>query len=119
MIGMPEARIILGQTCAYLASSPKSNASYLAINEAMADAGEHPDIQVPLKLRNPVTGHMKAWKYGEGYKYPHDFPGGFTEDNMMPEELGDKIYYNPKDIGSEKAIKERLEKWWRKRRKNK
>ena len=115
-IGMPEARIILGQTCAYLASSPKSNASYKAINEAMKDAAEHPDIQIPLKLRNPVTAHMKAWNYGEGYKYPHDYSGGFVEDDMLPEELKDKIYYRPKAIGSEKSIKERLEKWWKKRR---
>ena len=116
MIGMPEARIILGQTCTYLASSPKSNASYLAIEAALSDAREHPDIPVPLKLRNPVTGHMKAWGYGKGYKYAHSYPDHFVEEEMLPEELRGRIYYQPTEIGAEKAIKERLEKWWGKRR---
>ena len=117
VIGMPEARIILGQTCAYLASSPKSNASYKAIDKAMEDAVNNPDVTVPLKLRNPVTSHMKAWGYGNGYKYPHNYPGHFIEENNLPEGMEDKIYYRPTDIGAEKSIKERLEKWWRKRRK--
>ncbi|MBC8205294.1 MAG: replication-associated recombination protein A, partial [FCB group bacterium] len=117
VIGMPEARIILGQTCAYLASSPKSNASYKAINSAMEDALKHPDISVPLKLRNPVTAHMKAWNYGKEYKYPHSYPGHFIEDDCLPEELKDKIYYDPTDIGAEQQIKQRLEEWWSKRRK--
>ena len=117
LIGMPEARIILGQLCCYLASSPKSNASYKAINQALEDAAAYPDIPVPLKLRNPVTAHMKAFQYGKGYKYPHDFPDHFVEDECLPDELQDRIYYHPTDIGSEKAIKERLEKWWSKRRK--
>lgn len=119
MIGMPEARIILGQTCAYLASSPKSNAAYKAISEAMTDAAEHPDAHVPLKLRNPVTSHMKAWGYGKDYTYPHSQPEHFFEENLMPEGLEDKIYYRPTDQGSEKSIKERLEKWWSKRRNRK
>ena len=117
MIGMPEARIILGQTCAYLASSPKSNASYRAIDAALEDAEKHPDIPVPLKLRNPVTSHMKAWEYGKDYQYPHSFPGHFIENGCLPEELKDRIYYDPTDIGAEKQIKDRLDKWWSKRRK--
>ena len=119
VIGMPEARIILAQTCTYLASSPKSNASYQAINQAMQDANDNPDILVPLKLRNPVTKHMKGWGYGEDYKYAHNFPGHFVEDEMLPDELTGKIYYEPTEIGSEKAIRERLEAWWSKRRQNK
>jgi len=118
-IGMPEARIILGQTCAYLASSPKSNASYQAIEAALAEARANPDIPVPLRLRNPVTGYMKAWNYGKEYKYPHSYPGHFIEEEMLPEELMGKIYYHPTEIGSEKAIKERLEQWWSKRSQNK
>jgi len=118
-IGMPEARIILGQTCAYLASSPKSNASYLAIEAALAEARENPEIPIPLKLRNPVTGYMKAWDYGEDYKYPHSYPGHFVEDEMLPEELQHKIYYYPTENGGERAIKERLEQWWSKRRRSK
>ncbi len=115
-IGMPEARIILAQTCVYLASSPKSNASYLAIEEAMEDALSTPEIPVPFKLRNPVTAHMKSWGYGEDYKYPHNYPGHFIEDGMLPEELRDKIYYHPTDIGSEGAIRARLKQWWKKRK---
>lgn len=117
VIGMPEARIILGQTCAYLASSPKSNAAYQGIEKALAAARENPDIAPPLKLRNPVTGHMKAWGYGEDYKYAHNYPGHFVEDELLPQELAGTIFYEPTDIGSEKAIKERLEQWWSKRRK--
>lgn len=119
VIGMPEARIILGQTCTYLASSPKSNASYIAINEALAEAEANPDIIVPLKLRNPVTSHMKSWGYGEDYKYAHNYPDHFIEEDNLPDELKDKIFYRPTDIGSEKAIKERLEQWWSKRRNDK
>jgi len=117
VIGMPEARIILAQCCIYLASSPKSNASYLAINEAMEDAMDNPNIAVPLKLRNPVTAHMKAMGYGKDYKYAHSYPDHFVEDECLPDKLKDKIYYRPNEIGSEKAIKERLEQWWSKRRK--
>ncbi len=117
MIGMPEARIILGQTCAYLASSPKSNAAYQAIDEAINDAKANPDISVPLKLRNPVTSHMKAWGYGKDYTYPHNKPEHFYEENLLPEKLSQKIYYRPTTQGSEKSIKERLERWWSKRRK--
>jgi putative ATPase len=116
VVGMPEARITLAQTCAYLASSPKSNASYVAITEAMRTTEENPDIPVPLKLRNPVTASMKAWEYGADYKYPHSYPGHFIEDPCLPEELIDKIFYHPTEMGSEKAIKERLEAWWKKRR---
>jgi putative ATPase len=119
VIGMPEARIILSQTCVYLASSPKSNASYLAIDQALEDATKLADVTVPLKLRNPVTGYMNAWGYGKDYYYPHNFPEHFLEDSALPDKIKDKIYYRPTEIGNEKAIKERLEKWWSKRRKSK
>ena len=117
IIGMPEARIILGQCCTYLASSPKSNASYIAIEQALAEAKENPDIPVPLKLRNPVTSHMKSWGYGNDYKYAHNYPDHFVEENNLPDELKDKIFYRPTEMGGERAIKERLDQWWSKRRK--
>ena len=118
-IGMPEAKITLAQTATYLASCPKSNASYMAINKAMDAVREDPERPVPLHLRNPVTGLMKSMDYGKNYQYAHDHPGHFTEMNCLPEELEDKIFYEPSDEGQEKVIKERLKGWWKKRRKEK
>jgi len=115
-VGMPEARIILAQATTYLASAPKSNASYLAVSEALDDAGKTSQEPVPLHLRNAPTRLMKELNYGKGYKYAHDFEGGFVEQTGLPEKLADKIYYRPKEIGQEKQIKERLENWWKKRR---
>jgi putative ATPase len=115
-VGMPEARIILAHAANYLASAPKSNASYIAVEEAFRDAKEMGDLPVPMHLRNAPTGLMKASGYGEGYKYAHDFDGGFTEQEHLPEALKDRIYYRPKPIGREAEIKKRLEGWWAKRR---
>lgn len=115
-VGMPEARIILAQAATYLASAPKSNASYLAISQAMADLPEFGDEPVPLHLRNAPTGLMKDMDYGKGYKYAHDFPGGFVEQEFLPPGLKDRIYYSPKNFGAEKTIRERLIYWWKKRK---
>ena len=114
-IGMPECRLNLSQTAIYLASSPKSNASYVAISEALAAVKADPDLPVPLHLRNAVTGLMKKMDYGKGYQYDHDSQGGFSGQSHLPEGLEDKIFYRPTDRGAEKAIKERLEGWWAKR----
>jgi len=116
-IGMPEARITLAQAATYLASCPKSNASYAAINKAEEAVREDPDRPVPLHLRNPVTGLMKAMDYGKDYQYAHSHPGHFVEMNCLPEGLEDKIFYEPSDQGQEQAIAERLKAWWKKRRK--
>ena len=118
-IGMPEAQIILSQAATYLASVPKSNASYMAINEAMQDVKNSPPEPVPLHLRNAPTKLMKQQEYGKDYKYPHDYPSHFVEENYLPEKKADKIYYNPTELGYEKTIKERLEMLWRKRKNNK
>jgi len=115
-VGMPEARIILAQTATYLASAPKSNAAYMAINEAMSDVKNHSPEPVPLHLRNAPTGLMKEMGYAKGYKYAHDYEGGFVEHEFLPPGLKDRIYYRPNEIGEEKKIKERLEKWWSRRR---
>jgi len=118
-IGMPEAQIILSQAVTYLASAPKSNASYTAMINAKKDVKESSNEPVPLHLRNPVTRLMKKWGYGKDYKYPHQFEKHFTPDNYLPAKLKDKIYYYPTEQGREKSIKERLQSLWKKRRKGK
>jgi putative ATPase len=116
-VGMPEARIILAQVTTYLASSPKSNKAYMAVSAAMeAVENETFPAAVPLHLRNPVTGLLKAEGYGEGYVYPHDLPGHFVEGEHLPKQYADTIFYNPSDQGKEQEISERLKRWWKKRR---
>lgn len=109
-IGMPEGSLVLGQTAAYLASCPKSNASYLGIKTALDDAGNLPPYNVPLHLRNAPTGLMKNLGYGSGYGYPHDFEGHVSDQTYLPPELKDKTYYHPGNLGSEKSISEYLRK---------
>ncbi len=116
-IGMPEARIILSQCATYLSSVPKSNAAYQAINNAMQDVGELPNYPVPLHLRNAPTRLMKELDYGKDYKYAHSFDGHFVEDDYLPEEIKDKLYYKPTDLGQEKNLKERLKSLWGKKKK--
>ncbi len=116
-VGMPEAQLILAQTATYLSSAQKSNASTVAIGAAMHDVKNVPNGSVPLHLRNAPTKLMKQLKYGEEYKYSHNYDGNFTEQQYLPDNLKDKIYYQPSENGEEKAVRERLEKWWKKRRK--
>jgi putative ATPase len=115
-IGMPEARIVLAQTATYLASAPKSNASYKAIDEALGDVRTQPNLPVPLHLRNAPTKLMDELGYGADYKYSHDHPGHFVEQQFLPDNLKEKLYYNPGDEGREKDTNERLRRWWKKRR---
>jgi putative ATPase len=115
-IGMPEARIVLSQTATYLAASPKSNASYVAINEAMSDVKELSDEPVPLHLRNSPTRLMENLGYGHDYKYSHNYEKSFVEQQYLPENLKGKIYYRPNDSGEEKTIRERLNSWWKSRK---
>jgi putative ATPase len=110
-IGMPEAAIILAHCATFLASCPKSNASYVALNEARELAKDHA-VQVPLHLRNAPTSLMKDMGYSKGYKYPHNFEGHFVKEDYLPPELSGKVFYRPSDEGSEKAIRERLERLW-------
>jgi putative ATPase len=107
-VGMPEARIILAQGATYLASCPKSNASYVAVSEALEDVKKFPGESVPLHLRNAPTPLMKEMGYSEGYKYAHDYEGGFVLQEFLPPRLKNKMYYRPKEIGKEKGIRERL-----------
>jgi putative ATPase len=115
-IGMPEARIVLAQAATYLASAPKSNAAYLAIDAALSDARSLPLYPVPLPLRNAPTGFMKSQGYGRGYRYAHDFPGHFVEQQYLPDELRERIYYMPGQEGREARIGERLMQLWKRRR---
>jgi putative ATPase len=111
-IGMPESDIILSQCAVFLASAPKSNASYLAIREAENRARDNlPEI--PLHIRNAPTRLMKEMGYGREYRYPHDQPGHFVPgEEYLPGELRGEVFYRPTDQGSEKAVAERLEKLW-------
>jgi len=115
-VGMPEARIILSQGATYLASAPKSNASYVAVSEALDLIRMSPSEPVPLHLRNAPTRLMKDMDYGKDYRYAHDFEGGHVQQEYLPPRIKDKIFYRPKDIGEEKNIRQRLETWWKKRR---
>ena len=114
-IGLPEARIILSQVATYLASCPKSNAAYLAINKAQQDVQQNPTLEVPLHIRNAPTELMKNLKHGDNYKYPHDYPEHFVLDTYLPSEIKDNIYYRPTQLGREKALYERLTRLWPKR----
>lgn len=111
-IGMPEARIPLAETAIYLASSPKSNSAYRAINEAMTAAKETQTASVPLYLRNAPTKLMGDLGYGDGYKYAHDYPGHFADLEFMPEELAGRRFYDPDDNKQEDGIRSRLEALW-------
>ncbi|HNR67151.1 MAG TPA: replication-associated recombination protein A [bacterium] len=110
-VGMPEARIILAQATTYLASAPKSNASYLAIAEAEKDVQNNPAGDVPLHLRNAPTAYMKQIGFASGYKYPHSF-GGFVDQDYFPPEARHRVYYRPTENGIEQKIKQRLQNLW-------
>lgn len=113
-IGMPEARIILSQTALYLATSPKSNSSYAAIDAALEEVRKSGNIPVPLHLRNAPTKLMKDLDYGKDYKYAHSFPGNFVEQEFLPKELSDRIFYIPADNSRENDIGKWLESRWKK-----
>ncbi len=119
LIGMPEARINLAQGATYLASCLKSNASYMAITNALSDVEHGAGLIVPLHMRNAPTKMMKDEGYSVGYKYPHDFKGHFVKEHYFPDGAEPKAYYKPSDIGREKALKERLESYWPERYKKK
>ncbi len=113
VLGMPEARILLSEACILVASSPKSNASYLAINKALEDVEKIDTGSVPYHIRNAPADGMKELGYSVGYKYPHDFPGHIVKQQYMPDAIKDKVYYEPTDIGYERKISDYLE-WVRK-----
>ena len=111
-IGMPEARIPLSETTIYLASSPKSNATYLAINKAIEFSSQNKQAAVPLYLRNAPTKLMEELGYADGYKYAHDFPGHFADLEFMPEGLKGTVFYEPASNPQEDRLKAYLQACW-------
>jgi len=111
-IGNPESRIILSQCAVYLATSPKSNSTYLAINEAIDFVRKTGDLPVPLHLRNAPTKLMKELNYGKAYKYAHDYPMNFINQEYLPDQISGKKFYTPGNNAREEEIKKFLEKRW-------
>ena len=112
-IGYPEARIILSQCAIYLATSPKSNASYMAINDALAAVRAQGDLPVPLHIRNAPTHLMKKLDYGKGYKYSHDYEGNFSNQEYLPPPLTGTKFYNPGKNAREEELRKYLKNLWK------
>ncbi|MDR1023632.1 MAG: replication-associated recombination protein A [Prevotellaceae bacterium] len=113
VIGMPEGRIVMSQCAVYLATSPKSNASYLAVEAAIAQVRQSGDLPVPLHLRNAPTKLMKDLGYHKGYKYAHDYQNSFVELDYLPEKISGTTFYTPGDSAKEREIKARLDQLWK------
>lgn len=112
-IGYPESRIILSQTAIYLATSAKSNASYSAIDEALAFVSKTGDLPVPLHIRNAPTKLMKDIGYGKDYKYAHSFENNFADQEFLPEKIKGKKFYEPQNNAKENEIRNRLKQLWK------
>lgn len=113
VIGYPEARIILAQCAVYLASSPKSNASYMAIENALSKVRETGDLPVPLSVRNAPTKLMKNMGYGKGYQYAHDYEGGFVNMEFLPEKISGQRFYEPGNNPREEEMRKYLRSLWK------
>lgn len=113
-VGMPEARIILSETAIYLATSPKSNSAYMAINEAMALAEKTSSLPVPLHLRNAPTKLMKQLGYGEDYRYAHSYKGNFVDQEYLPDEISGTVFYTPGTNRRETEILSSMKDRWKK-----
>lgn len=113
MIGWPESRIILSQCATYLASSPKSNAAYMAIGNAQSLVNKTGDLPVPLPIRNAPTGLMKKLDYGKGYKYAHDYPGNFVDQEYLPEKISGTKLYDPGNNAAEARLRDYLKHCWK------
>ena len=112
-VGLPEARIVLGQCVTYLACSPKSNAAYLAIDQALQTVKATGNLAVPLHLRNAPTQMMKALDCGKDYRYPHNFSDAFTDQEYLPEQLKGTAFYQPKNNPKEQEFKQFLKERWK------
>jgi len=113
VVGLPEARIILSQTVIYLATSPKSNSAYMAINDAQELVKQTGNLPVPLHLRNAPTKLMKSLDYGKNYKYAHNFKDNFIEQEFLPEHIKNKTLFDPQNNSNEDKIRERLKEIWK------
>ena len=114
-IGLPEGNLALAQAAVYLATAPKSNAIYTAYQKVQRDIRELENMPVPLHIRNAPTKLMEDLGYGKDYKYPHDYPDHFVEEEYLPENIKGRTYYHPTEQGFEKEIKRRLEVWRKKK----
>ena len=112
LIGLPEARIILSQTVIYLATSANSNSAYLAIDKALAHIKKLGAKPIPLHLRNAPSELMKNLDYGKDYKYAHDFPGNFVNQEFMPEELKGQSFFEPANNPREEEMRKKIQNWW-------
>jgi putative ATPase len=112
-VGWPEARIILAQCAIYLASSPKGNGAYMAINRAQQIVQQTGNLGVPLPLRNAPTALMKELGYGKGYLYSHDYPGNFAEQEFLPEEITGTSFFKPGSSSKEQEIGNNIERVWK------
>lgn len=112
VIGYPESRILLSQCAIYLATSPKSNASYMAIGKAQSAVKQTGDLSIPIHLRNAPTKLMKELGYGEDYKYSHDYPGNFVHQEYLPDDLQNTTFYEPGENAREKQTKDFLHQRW-------
>ncbi len=108
-VGMPEARINLAQGVTYLATAPKSIASYNGIAKALQEVRKSGALPVPKHIRNAPTKLMKALDYGKGYQFAHDYPNGYSDQSYLPEQIEGSVYYQPTERGYEKTIKDRME----------
>jgi putative ATPase len=113
VIGWPESRIILSEAAVYLATSPKSNSAYMAIEDAIGKVKETGDLPVPLHIRNAPTQLMKKLGYGKDYKYAHSYTGNFVPDMFLPEALKGTVFFNPGNNTREEEIRKRLAKLWK------
>ena len=113
VIGMPEARIVLSEATVYLATSPKSNSAYTAIDEALAYVRSTGNLPVPLHLRNAPTKLMKNLGYGKDYLYPHVYPGNFVQQDYLPAEAGNTKFFEPQNNSKEKEIRQRMQIYWK------
>lgn len=114
-IGWPEGRIPLAEATVYLATSPKSNSSYSALDEAIAEVRKSGNLPVPLHLRNAPTKLMKQLGYHEGYKYAHDYAGNFVDQQYLPNEIRSRIFWTPQSNPQEERMKERMERLWQRK----
>ena len=109
-IGFPEARIILAETTVYLATSPKSNSAYLAIDDALAEVKKSGNLPVPLDIRNAPTKLMKSLGYGKNYKYPHDYPNHYVSQQYLPDAIKGYTFWTPQDNDTEQKIRQRIDR---------
>ena len=110
-LGSPEGELAIAEAVVYLSAAPKSNRIYKAFGKVMRAVEEEPAYEVPYHIRNAVTGLMKGFGYGKGYKYAHDMDNAITGQSDLPEQLSTRVFYEPSEFGIEKKIKERLEYW--------